>query len=294
MMWYNFIIVVLTYTHPRIYPHLQMLAFAFLKHMHSHTSKNTHTQHIQLHYISTSTYTHAEEYRVSARALTCGTADCFRVLLPTGSRRALALVRCQGIGLGRLDAANDAEGIERRRGLALGYGTGAAGRSGSYFRSGGVDFNKIVLIVKEESKSQSTSVLLLERVPMLHHLCHIRVAGSLRRVICVHCVALAHPRPVVRARRFLGHVLGAFLAVQAVKTHVDPVAWYRVGTPVGSGREAAVQPCVRVLGVALLVEPDEDVAVAAAALVMAAESDDEVAFQDDIGVLSCRCNAYWL
>ena len=119
MMWYNFIIVVLTYSHPRIYPHLQMLAFAFLKHMHSHTSKNTHTQHIQLHYISTSTYTHAEEYRVSARALTCGTADCFRVLLPIGSRRAIALVRCQGIGLGRLDAANDAEGIERRRGLRL-------------------------------------------------------------------------------------------------------------------------------------------------------------------------------
>ena len=214
-------------------------------------------------------------------------------MLPTGSRRALALVRCQGIGLGRLDAADDAEGVERRRGLALGYGTGAAGRSGSYFRSGGVDFNKIVLIVKEESESQSTSVLLLERVPKLHHLRHVRVTGSLRRVICVHCVALAHPRPVVRGRRFLGHVLGAFLAVQSVETHVDLVAWYRVGTPVGIGREAAVavQPCVRVLAVALLVEPDEDVAVAAAALVMAAESDDEVAFQDDIGVLSCRWHA---
>ena len=270
-----------------------MPAFAFLKHMHSY--KHTHkrkTIHIQLHYITTSAYTHVDAYRVSARALSCGTADCFRVLLPIGSRRALALVRCQGIGLGSLDAADDAERIEHRRGLALGYGTGAAGRRGSYFRSGGVDFNKIVLIVKEESESQSTSVLLLERVPKLHHLCHVRVAGSLRRVICVHCVALAHPRPVVCARRFLGHVLGAFLAVKSVKTHVDPVAWYRVGTPVGSGREAtvAVQPCVRVLGVALLVEPDEDVAVAAAALIMAAESDDEVAFQDDIGVLSCRCH----
>ena len=60
-----------------------------------------------------------DAYRVSARALILASADCFRVLLPIGSRRALALVRCQGIGLGSLDAANDAEGIERRRGLRL-------------------------------------------------------------------------------------------------------------------------------------------------------------------------------
>jgi len=128
----------------------------------------------------------------------------------------------------------------------------------------------------------------------MHCLCHVRVRGRIRRVIRVQSVALAHPRPVVRPRRFLVHVRGAFLAVQAIETHVDLIVWYRVGAPVGSGREAAItsQPFVGVRGVALLVEPDEDVTVAAAALVVAEECEDEVALQDDIGVLSCRSHAY--